>query len=59
MMNFPSPHAVDAVSCALRSGDVGRTVELLEQGRTTIWTQMARLRTPFDSLQTRGDHAMT
>ncbi|KAG2745480.1 hypothetical protein P692DRAFT_201848294 [Suillus brevipes Sb2] len=50
---------VNAASCALRSGDVRRAVELLEQGRTIIWTQMTRLRTPLDSLQTRGDHAVT
>ncbi|KAG1785495.1 CHAT domain-containing protein [Suillus plorans] len=51
--------AVDAASCVLRSGDVRRAVELLEQGRTIIWTQMARLRTPLDSLETCGDHAVT
>ncbi|KAG2342069.1 hypothetical protein BDR05DRAFT_949327 [Suillus weaverae] len=58
MKAFPSTLAVDAASCALRSDDVCRAVELLEQGRTVIWTQMTRLRTPLDSLQTRGDHVM-
>ncbi|KAG1794293.1 CHAT domain-containing protein [Suillus variegatus] len=57
MKEFPSTLAVDAASCALRNGDVRRAVELLEQGRTIIWTQMTRLRTPLDSLQTCGDHA--
>ncbi|KAG2746753.1 hypothetical protein P692DRAFT_2037012 [Suillus brevipes Sb2] len=57
MRGSPSTLAVDAASCALRNGDVCRAVELLEQGRTIIWTQMTRLRTPLDSLQTRGDHA--
>ncbi|KAG1721771.1 CHAT domain-containing protein [Suillus paluster] len=57
MMEFPSTLAVDAASCALRRGDVCHAVELLEQGRTLIWTQMARLRTPLDSLQERGPHA--
>ncbi|KAG1738571.1 CHAT domain-containing protein [Suillus occidentalis] len=57
MQDFPRMLAVDAASCALRSGDVGRAVELLEQGRTIIWTQMTRLRTPLDTLQTRSDHA--
>jgi hypothetical protein len=57
MKNFPITLAVDAASCALRSGDVRRAVELLEQGRTIIWTQMTRLRMPLDSLQTHGDHA--
>ncbi|KAG2746789.1 hypothetical protein P692DRAFT_201773836 [Suillus brevipes Sb2] len=57
MKDFPGTLAVDAASCALRGGDVRRAVELLEQGRTIIWTQMARLRTPLDSLQTHSDHA--
>ncbi|KAG1842754.1 CHAT domain-containing protein [Suillus subalutaceus] len=59
MKDFSNTLAVDAASCALHSGDVCHTVELLEQGRTIIWTQMTRLRTPLDSLQTRGDHAAT
>ncbi|KAG1767672.1 CHAT domain-containing protein [Suillus occidentalis] len=57
MKDFPNTLAADAASCALRSGDVRRAVELLEQGRTIIWTQMTRLRTPLDSLQTHSDHA--
>ncbi|KAG1840297.1 CHAT domain-containing protein [Suillus subalutaceus] len=57
MKDFPSTLAMDAASCALGRGDVCRAVELLEQGRTIIWTQMTRLRTPLDSFQTRGDHA--
>ncbi|KAG1717587.1 CHAT domain-containing protein [Suillus occidentalis] len=57
MKDFPSTLAVDAASCALRSGDVCRAVELLEQGRTIIWTQMTRLRTPLDTLQTHSEHA--
>ncbi|KAG1732666.1 uncharacterized protein EDB91DRAFT_666783 [Suillus paluster] len=57
MKEFPSTLAVNAASCALRRGDVCRAVELLEQGRTLIWTQMARFRTPLDSLQDRGVHA--
>ncbi|KAG2743717.1 hypothetical protein P692DRAFT_201869884 [Suillus brevipes Sb2] len=57
MKDFPSTLAVDAASCALRNGDVRRAVELLEQGRTIIWTQMTRLRTPLDTLQIRSDHA--
>ncbi|KAG2151157.1 TPR-like protein [Suillus bovinus] len=58
MKEFPRTLAVDAACCALRSGDVCRAVELLEQGRTIIWTQMTRLRTPLDSLQTHGDHGV-
>jgi CHAT domain-containing protein/tetratricopeptide (TPR) repeat protein len=59
MKDFPRMLAMDAASCALRSGDVRLAVELLEQGRTVIWTQMTRLRTPLDSLQTRCDHEVT
>ncbi|KAG1736966.1 TPR-like protein [Suillus lakei] len=59
MKEFPRTLAVDAASYALRSGDICRAVELLEQGRTLIWTQMARLRTPLDNLRTCGDHAVT
>ncbi|KAG1883944.1 CHAT domain-containing protein [Suillus subluteus] len=55
--DFPRTLAVDAALCALHSGDICRAVELLEQGRTVIWTQMTRLCTPLDSLQTCGDHA--
>ncbi|KAG2124402.1 CHAT domain-containing protein [Suillus bovinus] len=58
MKDFPSTLAVDAACCALCSDDVCRAVELLEEGRTIIWTQMTRLRTPLDSLQTHGDHAV-
>ncbi|KAG2111019.1 CHAT domain-containing protein [Suillus clintonianus] len=58
MMDFPRTLAADAASCALRSGDVCRAIELLEQGRTLIWTQMTRLRTPLDGLQDLGDHAV-
>ncbi|KIK40003.1 hypothetical protein CY34DRAFT_291493 [Suillus luteus UH-Slu-Lm8-n1] len=50
MMDFPPTLAADAASCAIRSGDVRRAVELLERGRTLIWTQMARFRTPLDNL---------
>jgi hypothetical protein len=57
MKDFPSTLAVDAASCALRSGDVCRAIELLEQDRTIIWTKMTSLRTSLDSLQTRGNHA--
>ncbi|KAG2153372.1 CHAT domain-containing protein [Suillus clintonianus] len=57
MKALPRTLAVDAASCALRRGDVCRAIELLEQGRTLIWTQMARFRTPFDILQERGDYA--
>ncbi|KAG1741654.1 CHAT domain-containing protein [Suillus lakei] len=58
MNEFPRTLAVDAASCALHSGDVCRAVELLEQDRTLIWNQMARVRTPLDSLQNHGAVAL-
>ena len=54
---FPATLAVEAASAALQCGDVCRAVELLEQGRTLIWTQMARFRTPLDTLEERDSHA--
>ncbi|OAX37805.1 hypothetical protein K503DRAFT_866605 [Rhizopogon vinicolor AM-OR11-026] len=57
MKDFPRTLAVDAASCALQVDDECCAVELLEQGRTTIWTQMARFRMPLDNLRDRGDHA--
>ncbi|OAX37690.1 hypothetical protein K503DRAFT_801049 [Rhizopogon vinicolor AM-OR11-026] len=57
MKSFPATLAVDAASCVLQRGEVCRAVELLEQGRTLIWTQMARFRMPLDDLQERGNHA--
>ncbi|KAJ8587014.1 hypothetical protein M405DRAFT_742629 [Rhizopogon salebrosus TDB-379] len=57
MKLFSRTLAVDAASCALQHGDECRAVELLEQGRTLIWNQMARFRTPLDGLQEHGDHA--
>ena len=50
MKNFPVNLPVNAASCALRHGDVPRAVELVEQGRALLWTQMARFRTPLDEL---------
>ncbi|KAF8842592.1 hypothetical protein BDN67DRAFT_1001504 [Paxillus ammoniavirescens] len=49
-MNFPTNLSADAASCALCYGDICRALELLEQGRTMLWTQMARFRTPLDQL---------
>ena len=37
-------------ACAIRSGEFGKAVEFLEQGRSTFWTQGLRLRTSLDSL---------
>lgn len=49
------PHMVDAASCALRRGNVCRALELMEQGRTFVWTQISRYRTPIDDLFQLGE----
>ncbi|KAF8840585.1 hypothetical protein BDN67DRAFT_1011322 [Paxillus ammoniavirescens] len=58
-MDFPTNLSVDAASCALRYGDIGQALELLEQGRTMLWTQMARFRTLLDQLGPAGPYAET
>ncbi|KAH8111460.1 CHAT domain-containing protein [Phellopilus nigrolimitatus] len=40
----------DAASYAIENGDVAQAVEMLEQGRALIWSQMRGLRTPIDRL---------
>ncbi|KIJ12878.1 hypothetical protein PAXINDRAFT_82068 [Paxillus involutus ATCC 200175] len=57
MKHFPTNIGANAASCALRRGDIPRALELLEQGRAILWTQIARFRTPLDDLLTRGSRA--
>ncbi|KIJ63684.1 hypothetical protein HYDPIDRAFT_41081 [Hydnomerulius pinastri MD-312] len=47
---YPLSLAVDAAACAISKGDLCTAVELLEQGRALLWTQMARFRTPLADL---------
>ncbi|KAG1873529.1 hypothetical protein DFJ58DRAFT_881389 [Suillus subalutaceus] len=42
---------VDAASCAIRSGNPRRAVELVEQGRGQQWSLASRLRTPLEDLE--------
>ncbi|KAF8833878.1 hypothetical protein BDN67DRAFT_985738, partial [Paxillus ammoniavirescens] len=58
-MVFSANLSVDAASCALRCGDSCQALELLEQGRTTLWTQMARFRTPLSQLASGDPRAET
>ncbi|KAN0094880.1 hypothetical protein V8E55_003167 [Tylopilus felleus] len=46
------PLAVDASSASLRHGSPAKAFELLEQGRTVIWSQLVRLRSPLDEAMT-------
>lgn len=41
---------VDAASYAIEKGDLNAAVELLEQGRALLWSQMRGLRTPLPRL---------
>ncbi|KAH8117694.1 CHAT domain-containing protein [Phellopilus nigrolimitatus] len=43
--------ASDAASYAIKIGEVAQAVEMLEQGRALIWSQMRGLRTPIEQLR--------
>src|SRR6202044_1760604 len=47
--------SADAFSSAIHHGKLMIAVELLEQGRGIIWTQLMHLRTPVDDLSVSGD----
>ncbi|KAG1728463.1 CHAT domain-containing protein [Suillus lakei] len=42
---------VDAASCATRTNDLQRAVELAEQGRGQQWSLASRIRTPLDDIK--------
>lgn len=42
--------AADAAACAIRAGQAGLAVELLEQGRSVLWSQALNLRTDLTEL---------
>ncbi|KAH7906863.1 CHAT domain-containing protein [Hygrophoropsis aurantiaca] len=42
--------ASDAAACALREGSIELAIELLEQGRGLLWSQLARFRTSLNAL---------
>jgi hypothetical protein len=43
--------ARDTAARAIQSGQPDKAVELLEEGRTTFWSQVLQLRSPLDKLQ--------
>ena len=45
-----SSFAVDAFSACLRNCNVANAVELLEQGRGVLWSQLARLHSPLEDV---------
>ncbi|KAF9219471.1 hypothetical protein BS17DRAFT_760983 [Gyrodon lividus] len=51
--------AVDATACAIYEGRVELAIELSEQGRGLLWSQMARIRTPLDSLRSVDEEGQT
>ncbi|KAG8912122.1 hypothetical protein FRC02_006155 [Tulasnella sp. 418] len=48
---IPQDTVLDAAATAIECGEVETAVEFLEQGRTLLWSQMNRYRTPLDELQ--------
>ncbi|KAG2122484.1 CHAT domain-containing protein [Suillus clintonianus] len=47
---------VDAASCAIRSNNLRRAVELAEQGRGQQWSLASRLKTPVEDLESGHPH---
>ena len=48
---IPRSLASDAASAAIDAGDLEAAVELLEQGRVTLWSKMDQYRHPLDQLR--------
>jgi len=51
LATIPRSLASDAASAAIDAGDLMAAVELLEQGRTILWSRMAKYRHPLDQLR--------
>ncbi|KAG8960837.1 hypothetical protein FRC03_006080 [Tulasnella sp. 419] len=51
LARVPRSIGCDAAACAIGMGQVTTAVELLEQGKTLLWSQIGRYRTPLDKLQ--------
>ncbi|KAG8958532.1 hypothetical protein FRC03_009033 [Tulasnella sp. 419] len=49
--DVPASLASDAAACAIEAGQLRTAVEFLEQGRSLLWSQMGRYRTPLDLLK--------
>ena len=48
--HIPRSLASDAASAAIYAGDLQAAVELLEQGRSILWSKMEGYRSPLDQL---------
>ncbi|KAG8917539.1 hypothetical protein FRC02_003053 [Tulasnella sp. 418] len=51
LSQMPKALATEAAASAIEAGDLRKAVEFLEQGRTMLWSQMSRYRTPLDALK--------
>ena len=51
--------ATDATSCAISRGELELAVELSEQGRGLLWSQLSQSRTPLDALRSASDTGRT
>ncbi|KAG8942481.1 hypothetical protein FRC03_003170 [Tulasnella sp. 419] len=51
LRSIPRHLVSDGAAAAINADDIKRAVELLEQGRTILWSQLNRYRTPLDSLE--------
>ena len=47
--------ATDATSCAIARDELALAVELSEQGRGLLWSQLSQSRTPLDALRSAGE----
>jgi tetratricopeptide (TPR) repeat protein len=51
--------ATDATSCAIARGELALAVEMSEQGRGLLWSQLSQSRTPLDALRSAGEEGRT
>ncbi|KAG8923961.1 hypothetical protein FRC02_010781 [Tulasnella sp. 418] len=51
LLGVPPTIASDGAACAIDVGDIVKAVELLEQGRTLLWSQLEHYHAPIDLLQ--------
>ena len=53
VLQFGGQAACNAAAVALHYKDIRRALEWLEQGRTIVWNQLLRIRSPLDDLKKR------
>ncbi|KIL66749.1 hypothetical protein M378DRAFT_160226 [Amanita muscaria Koide BX008] len=55
--SVPAHLGLESALYALQVGDICRAVELLEQGRTLLWTHISRYRVQIDHVMQNDEHA--